>query len=169
MNRLGVQSILLTGDSQNAAKMIALQLCISETHAGCLPEDKLNYIKTYQNNGYAVCMIGDGINDAPALKKANVGIAMGGVGSDIAIDAADIVIVDDEIKELPHLFELSKRMMKTIKINLTCSMALNFLAIALAITGLLGPVIGALVHNVGSVLVIINSALLLRWNKNNRY
>ena len=169
LNRLGVQSILLTGDSQNAAKMIAQQLCISETHAGCLPEDKLNYIKTYQNNGYAVCMIGDGINDAPALKKANVGIAMGGVGSDIAIDAADIVIVDDEIKELPHLFELSKRMMKTIKINLTCSMALNFLAIALAITGLLGPVIGALVHNVGSVLVIINSALLLRWNKNNRY
>lgn len=169
LNRLGVQSILLTGDSQNAAKMIAQQLCISETHAGCLPEDKLNYIKTYQNNGYAVCMIGDGINDAPALKKANVGIATGGVGSDIAIDAADIVIVDDEIKELPHLFELSKRMMKTIKINLTCSMALNFLAIALAITGLLGPVIGALVHNVGSVLVIINSALLLRWNKNNRY
>ena len=169
LNRLGVQSILLTGDSQNAAKMIAQQLCISETHAGCLPEDKLNFIKTYQNNGYAVCMIGDGINDAPALKKANVGIAMGGVGSDIAIDAADIVIVDDEIKELPHLFELSKRMMKTIKINLTCSMALNFLAIALAITGLLGPVIGALVHNVGSVLVIINSALLLRWNKNNRY
>lgn len=169
LNRLGVQSILLTGDSQNAAKMIAQQLCISETHAGCLPEDKLNYIKTYQNNGYAVCMIGDGINDAPALKKANVGIAMGGVGSDIAIDAADIVIVDDEIKELPHLLELSKRMMKTIKINLTCSMALNFLAIALAITGLLGPVIGALVHNVGSVLVIINSALLLRWNKNNRY
>lgn len=169
LNRLGVQSILLTGDSQNAAKMIAQQLCISETHAGCLPEDKLNYIKTYQNNGYAVCMIGDGINDAPALKKANVGIAMGGVGSDIAIDAADVVIVDDEIKELPHLLELSKRMMKTIKINLTCSMALNFLAIALAITGLLGPVIGALVHNVGSVLVIINSALLLRWNKNNRY
>ena len=169
LKRLGVQSILLTGDSQNAAKMIAQQLCISETHAGCLPEDKLNYIKTYQNNGYAVCMIGDGINDAPALKKANVGIAMGGVGSDIAIDAADIVIVDDEIKELPHLLELSKRMMKTIKINLTCSMALNFLAIALAITGLLGPVIGALVHNVGSVLVIINSALLLRWNKNNRH
>ena len=90
---------------------------------------------------------------------------MGGVGSDIAVDAADIALVDDEIKELPHLIALAKRMMTTIKINLTFSMALNFFAITLAITGLLGPVIGALVHNAGSVLVIINSALLLKWRK----
>ena len=89
----------------------------------------------------------------------------GGVGSDIAVDAADIVLVDDEVKELPHLVALARRMMTTIQVNLSFSMALNFLAIALAITGVLSPVVGALVHNAGSVLVIVNSALLLGWRK----
>lgn len=162
---LGITPVLLTGDHKNAASYIAGKLGIRDVTADCLPEDKLTAIDAMQKNGDSVCMIGDGINDAPALKKANVGIAMGGVGSDIAVDAADIALVDDEIKELPHLLALSKRMMTTIKINLTFSMALNFLAITLAITGLLGPVIGALVHNAGSVLVIINSALLLKWRK----
>mgnify|MGYP002566782277 FL=1 len=165
LGKIGVQPVLLTGDNQNAAEAIAGRLGIREVHANCLPEDKLNQIGAYQKDGNAVCMIGDGINDAPALKKANVGIAMGGVGSDIAVDAADIALVDDEICELPHLLSLSKRMMTTIKLNLTFSMGLNFLAIALAITGLLGPMIGALVHNAGSVLVIIHSALLLHWKK----
>ena len=165
LDSIGVQPVLLTGDNKNAADTIAKQLDISEVYANCLPEDKLRYIQSCQDSNSAICMIGDGINDAPALKKANVGIAMGGIGSDIAVDAADIVLVDDEIKELAHLLLLSKRMMTTIKLNLAFSMGLNFLAIALAITGILGPVIGALVHNAGSVLVIINSALLLRWRK----
>lgn len=165
LHHLGVDPVLLTGDNKNAADAIGNKLHISEIHAGCLPEDKLNFIDGYQSSGEAVCMIGDGINDAPALKKANVGIAMGGVGSDIAVDAADIALVDDEIKELPHLLALSKRMMTTIKLNLTFSMGLNFLAIALAITGILNPVVGALVHNAGSVAVIINSAMLLKWKK----
>lgn len=160
-----VQPVLLTGDHENAAGAIAGELHIKEVHAGCLPEDKLHWIDSHQKQGEAVCMMGDGINDAPALKKADVGIAMGGVGSDIAVDAADIALVDDEVKELPHLIALSRRMMVTIKYNLSFSMGLNFLAIILAMTGILDPVVGALVHNAGSVLVIINSAFLLKWKE----
>ena len=161
----GVQPVLLTGDHENAAGTIAGELQIREVRANCLPEDKLRYIGEYQAKELPVCMIGDGVNDAPALKKADVGIAMGGVGSDIAVDAADIALVDDEVKELPHLVALSKRMMTTIKLNMTFSMTLNFIAITLAIIGTLNPVAGALVHNAGSVLVITNSAFLLKWRK----
>ncbi len=166
LNIIGVEPILLTGDNKNAAASIAQKLGINKVFANCLPETKLDKIDEYQKDNEKVCMIGDGVNDAPALKKANVGIAMGGIGSDIAVDAADITLVDDEIKELPHLLALSRRMMKVIKINLSFSMLLNFIAIILAITGILGPVVGALVHNCGSVLVIINSSLLLKWKKN---
>ena len=127
--------------------------------------EELVHIRAYQAAGDKVCMIGDGVNDAPALKAADVGIAMGGVGSDIAVDAADIALVDDEVTELPHLIALSKRMMRTIKLNITFSLTLNFIAIVLAITGTLNPVVGALVHNAGSVLVITNSALLLKWRQ----
>ena len=163
--KIGVRPVLLTGDNKNAANKIANELGINEVYANCLPEDKLNYIGKSQKENQAVCMIGDGVNDAPALKAADVGIAMGGIGSDIAVDAADIALVDDEVKELPHLITLSKRMMTTIKCNLTFSMVLNFIAIILAIRGTLNPVVGALVHNAGSVLVIINSAFLLKWRK----
>ncbi len=159
----GAVPVLLTGDHKNAAGHIARQLHISEVHADCLPEDKLNWISSWEKQKQPVCMIGDGINDAPALKKACVGIAMGGIGSDIAVDAADIVLVNDDIRELPHLLRLARRMMAAIRLNLTFSMTLNFAAIILAITGILNPVTGALVHNAGSVLVIINSALLLGW------
>ena len=163
----GVTPVLLTGDHENAAVHIARQLHIDEVHASCLPEDKLSWIDASQKNHFPVCMIGDGINDAPALKKALVGIAMGKVGSDIAVDAADIALVNDDIRELPHLLKLSRRMMNTIRVNLTFSMTLNFIAIILAITGILNPVVGALVHNAGSVLVIVNSAFLLGWKKHN--
>ena len=159
----GIVPMLLTGDHDAAAMHIARQAGISAVHADCLPEDKLNWISTYQKRGESIAMIGDGINDAPALKMADVGIAMGGVGSDIAVDAADIALVDDEIKELPHLIALSKKMMRTIHLNLTFSLILNFIAVALAITGILNPVVGALVHNAGSVLVILNSFFVLNY------
>ena len=161
----GVRPVLLTGDHESAAGAIAARLGIREVRAGCLPEDKLQAIEGWQRDGVRVCMIGDGVNDAPALKKADVGIAMGGVGSDIAVEAADIALVDDEVKELPHLMALSRRMMTTIRMNLTFSMGLNFLAIFLAMAGTLNPVVGALVHNAGSVAVILNSALLLKWRR----
>lgn len=142
LSGLGVRPVLLTGDHENAARTIAAQLHIHEVRANCLPEDKLNDIGAYQAEGLPVCMIGDGVNDA-----------------------ADIALVDDEVRELPHLIALSKRMMTTIKCNMTFSMALNFAAIVLAIIGRLDPVVGALVHNAGSVLVITNSAFLLKWRK----
>ncbi len=106
-----------------------------------------------------------GKETAVPAEAVKVGIAMGGVGSDIAVDAADIALVDDKVKELPHLIALSKRMMRTIKLNITFSLTLNFIAIVLAITGTLNPVVGAPVHNAGSVLVITNSALLLKWRQ----
>ncbi|WP_301859080.1 HAD-IC family P-type ATPase [uncultured Megasphaera sp.] len=160
-----VTPVLLTGDNQRAAGYMANRLGIQEVFANCLPEDKLRHIDDFQNSGNRVCMIGDGINNAPALKKAHVGIAMGEIGSDIAVDAADMVLITDNISELPHIFLLAKRMMITIRCNLAFSLTLNGVAIVLAMTGILNPIVGALVHNAGSVLVLINSALLLHWRK----
>ena len=137
-------------------------LALSDT----LRQESAETIAALSNLGVQpVLLTGDGVNDTPALKRADVGTAMGGVGSDIAVDAADIALVDDEVKELPHLVALSRRMMTTIKLNLIFSMTLNFITIALAIIGTLDPVVGALVHNAGSVLVITNSAFLLNWRK----
>jgi heavy metal translocating P-type ATPase len=168
IHRAGIKTLLLTGDSHEAAAHIAGIAGIDEVKSHCLPEDKLAAIQAYQKAGEAVCMVGDGINDAPALKTASVGIAMGGIGSDIAIEAADIALVSDDIKAIPHLLLLSRRVMRTITLNLSASMALNFAAIILAITGVLNPVLGALVHNAGSVAVIINSAFLLKWRSKKR-
>lgn len=167
VKRAGKTTMLLTGDHFNAAEIVAAMVGVDEVHAGCLPEDKLNIIAGYEDKGEHICMLGDGINDAPALKKACTGIAMGGVGSDIAVDAADIVLINDDFREFGHLLELSGQMMQTIRKNIIFSLVLNFTAIVFAVTGLLSPVAGALVHNAGSVAVIISSALLLKWRCHN--
>ena len=156
---------MMTGDHDRTAKAIAAELGISECHAECRPEDKLSRIRQLRETGHHPAMLGDGINDAPALKAAEVALAMGGIGSDIAVEASDIVLVGDRLADLPHLIALSRRTMKTIRLNLICSMALNFLAIVLAMAGILTPVTGALVHNAGSVAVVANAALLLRWRQ----
>ncbi len=161
---MDIHTVLLTGDHRQAAAHIAKLSGIHDFQADCLPEDKLNAIDHYQKKlGLPVCMVGDGINDAPALKRAHVGIALGGIGSDIAVDAADIALVRDDIRSLPHLLGLAKRMMTTIKLNMIFAMTLNGIATLLAMAGILNPVAGALIHNAGSVLVISNSAMLLTW------
>ncbi len=165
IEKISISPVLLTGDNEHAAAHIAKEAGIKEVYADCMPELKLSMVDRYEQTGEHVCMVGDGVNDAPALKKAHVGIAMGGIGSDIAIDAADIALVRDDIKYLPHLLRLAKKTMGKIKVNLAASMALNFAAIILAMTGILNPVVGALVHNVGSVVVIINSSLLLSFKE----
>lgn len=159
----GLKSVLVTGDNERAARAIAKRLGIQEVYAGCLPEDKIALIDRWEREGHPTCMVGDGVNDAPALKRAYVSVAMGGVGSDIAVDAADIALTNDNISGLPHLMALGRRTMRTITVNLTFAMGVNLVVTILAVLGLIGPVVGALVHNVGSVLVIMNSALLLRW------
>ena len=163
--RDGVHGVLLTGDNASAAATIAQAAGIDEVVPGCLPQDKLAYVERSEQQGEKLAMVGDGVNDAPALKRAFVGIAMGGVGSDIAVEAADIAIVGDSIAELPHLFALSHAMMRRIKVNMTFSMTLNFVAIVLAMLAVLDPVSGALVHNCGSVFVIVNSSFLLGWKR----
>jgi heavy metal translocating P-type ATPase len=159
----GVEPVLITGDSKAAAQAIAASTGITQVYAQCLPADKLALIDNFEKQGTLSCMVGDGVNDAPALKRAYVSVAMGGIGSDIAVEAADIALVNDDIAQVARLVDLGKHTMRTIKLNLTFAMTINIIATVLAVLGLINPVIGALVHNCGSVLVIINSARLLAY------
>lgn len=152
--------VLLTGDKEQSARFIAQQVGIADIRASLLPEDKLAAIESAMAAGKQVCMVGDGVNDAPALKTASVGIAMGSMGSDIAIDAADIAIMGDDLSKIAYLKRLSNATIASIKLNITLAMAINLVAIALSVMGLLSPTTGALVHNAGSVLVVLNAARL---------
>ena len=160
LKNISTDSVLLTGDNQRTAKYFASQAAIENIHAELLPEEKVKNIIELQKQGRKVAMIGDGVNDAPALKTADVGIAMGSMGSDIAIDAADITLMSDDISKIPYLKKLSNATLKTIKFGITLSLTINFIAIILSIKGVLNPVTGALVHNGGSFLVIMIAAML---------
>lgn len=152
--------VLLTGDNQKTADHFATQVGIRQVRAQLLPEEKVSSINELQDAGHKVCMVGDGVNDAPALKTASVGVAMGSMGSDIAVEAADIALMSDDISKLPYLKKLSNATVKTIKFSISLSMCINFLAVTLSVLGKLNPTTGALVHNAGSCFVVLIAALL---------
>ncbi len=154
------KTILLTGDNEKSAKFIASKVGINEIYSSLLPVGKVEVIQSLMTGTSKVCMVGDGVNDAPALKTATVGIAMGTMGSELAIDAADIAIMGDDVSKIAYIKKLSNATIFSIKFNITMSMVINFVAITLSVMGLLNPATGALVHNAGSVLVVLNAARL---------
>ena len=160
LHDLGTETILLTGDNTETANYFASKVGIGKVYGNLLPEEKLSWIEKFKNEGKKVCMIGDGVNDAPALKTADVSVAMGSVGSDVAIEAADIALLGDDIGKIPYLKKLSNSTLFTIKANIAISMTINAVAIVCSVLGLLNPVTGAIVHNAGSCLVVLNAALL---------
>ena len=160
LTAMRTSTVLLTGDNRKTADYFAKQIGISEVRAELLPEEKVQNVEALREAGRKVCMIGDGVNDAPALKTADVGVAMGSMGSDIAVEAADIALMSDDISKIPYLKRLSNATVKTIKFSITLSMCINFVAIVLSLMELLTPVTGALVHNAGSCFVVLIAARL---------
>ena len=160
LHAMDVRTVLLTGDNKEAAAYFASQVGIDEIHAGLLPEDKVAHVRKLQEKGRKVLMIGDGVNDAPALKTAGVSAAMGAMGSDIAVEAADIALMRDDVGEVPYLKRLANATATTIKLSIALSMCINFAAIVLSLMQKLNPTTGALVHNAGSCFVVLIAALL---------
>ena len=160
LSAMNTKTVLLTGDNKKTATYFASKIGIVEVRAELLPEEKVENIEAIRKAGHRVCMIGDGVNDAPALKSADVSVAMGSMGSDIAIEAADIALMSDDISKIPYLKKLSNATIKTIKASITLSMCINAVAIILSLLGLLNPTTGALVHNAGSCFVVLIAALL---------
>lgn len=159
LKKLSVEPILLTGDNKISANYFSKKLGIENVKAELLPEEKLNNIKKLKKEN-VVCMVGDGINDTPALKLSDVSIAMGKFGSDMVIDTADITLISDDISKIPYLKKLSNKTLKTIKFNIAISLIINIVAVFLSTLGLLNPLIGAIIHNAGSLIVILNATLL---------
>jgi Cd2+/Zn2+-exporting ATPase len=159
--KLGIRTILVTGDNTVTAERIAGELGINEVHAEVLPAQKVEIVKQLQKEGHSVAFVGDGVNDGPALATANVGVAMGLAGTDVAIETAEIALLSDDLTKLPHLLHLSRQAMRAIKQNLIFSLSVLAIAVGLAIPGILAPVTGALLHELSSIPVIANSARLI--------
>jgi Cd2+/Zn2+-exporting ATPase len=162
IRREGVSEIwMLTGDSEQVANRIGKELGI-RYEARLLPEQKVSKVKEWKKKGHVVAMVGDGVNDAPALAAADIGIAMGAVGTDIAIETADIALMTDDIEKIPILIQLSRKALRVIKENLIFAILFNTMMVFLSAQGWISMILGAVMHQVSSLLVILNSIRLLR-------
>ena len=161
LRSLGVSSVMLTGDNGATAARIADAVGLSHYEHSLMPDQKLEKIEQMRREGRHVCMVGDGVNDAPALATADCSVAMGALGSDVAVETASVALMSSDIRRLPGFIALSRRVMTTIRANIALSIGVNILAVILSTVGTLTPVTGALVHNASSILVVLNSSVLL--------
>jgi len=169
LKKMGVkQVVMITGDNPRTAGLIAHELGLDHFHAGVLPQDKLRIIRELRAAGNKVAYAGDGVNDAPALAGADIGIAMGVAGTDVAIETAAIGLMADEIERLPQIIDLSRKTLRVIKQNVTFSMSINLLSVILGSFGIIGPVIGALMHEFSALPVLANSARLINYRTNKK-
>lgn len=163
LKELSLSTLLISGDSENTTRWLAAKVGINNIHSENLPANKVILVKKLQSEGQKVAFVGDGINDGPALANADVGIAMGVSGTDVAIDSAQVTLLKDDLLRLPYLISLSRQTVTTIKHNLIFSLAVLAIAIGLTFWGILTPVTGALLHELSSIPVIINSVRLIAY------
>jgi Cd2+/Zn2+-exporting ATPase len=167
LKKLGIQeTLLISGDNQAAARSVGKMLGVDQVFANTLPEQKLALIDKFQQKGLKVAYVGDGVNDAPALAKADVGIAMGTIGTNVAMETADIVLLTDKIKQIPFLVHLSRTGLGVIRNNVIFSMMMNILSVVLSVAGVIGPVLGAIMHELSALPVVANSARLINRKSN---
>jgi Cd2+/Zn2+-exporting ATPase len=158
---LGLSSMgIISGDQPRAVQRLADELGLNQTWSGLKPHEKLQVIKDMQEKGRRVMYVGDGVNDAPALAQAEVGVAMGAAGSEVALETSDVALTHDEVARLPFLIRLGRRMLFIIKLNIAFGLVFNAVAVIASGGGYLSPISAALVHNIGSVLVVISAASL---------
>jgi Cd2+/Zn2+-exporting ATPase len=161
LNLAGIMTVMVTGDNRDATDLVAQKVGISEMYAEVMPQEKVEIVKRFQALGHTVVFVGDGVNDGPALATADVGVAMGLAGTDVAIETADVALLSDDLSKLPHLFSISQKAIRTIRQNLFFSVGVLVIAVVLTIPGILTPVTGALLHELSSIPVIANSARLI--------
>jgi Cd2+/Zn2+-exporting ATPase len=157
------ETILISGDNQAVANAVGEALGVDRIYAETLPEQKLTLIRELQQQGHKVAFVGDGVNDAPALAAADVGIAMGGMGTNVAMETADVVLLTDHLERLPYLVALSRTTLRIIRNNVIFAMGMNVLSVVLSVGGVIGPVVGAVMHEVSALPVVANSARLIGW------